>query len=344
MEFFVFRTQWKSITFKNYFFTKGLPSCSVTKEIRNNFHQRIKSVIYDFKHWTFDPKFKYLPILDIPLEMEGGEVDFIERQSIDSMKEEIANAITENQLEISEVSKWPFLYFGMTESLENVVGHYINRTNDPDYTSVSWLDYSWYQDSNKVNCSSKKCQQNLKVVDNFVQVLMHVMNIEPNIQFGNFLATFVPNQNVRGSRKKINIFDYQRSASKETRLDCNSITDDDRWLHAFFAKLSKSIGFKGNESISLYEIPAILATLDWDQMKSATLPQAFTYTRCKGKRFAKIDVCNDIWMKFMKQNQNQTGKNLRFFWRRGITVCVYTNYYLIFFRSCSTMPGKESQY
>ena len=53
-------------------------------------------------------------------------------------------------------------------------------------------------------------------------------------------------------------------------------------MHEYFEQLSKVAGFSEEELVSLYDLPAIVATLNISKLSAPSFPQLFLYSRCRG--------------------------------------------------------------
>ena len=78
-------------------------------------------------------------------------------------------------------------------------------------------------------------------------------------------------------------------------------------MHGYFEQLSKIAGFSENELVSLYDLPALLATSNLSTLLAPSFSQAFLYSRCRGMSEWEqneirrgIEDCSFSWNHFAK--------------------------------------------
>ena len=71
------------------------------------------------------------------------------------------------------------------------------------------------------------------------------------------------------------------------KFDCEKMkTEPYSKMHKYFEQLSKVAGFSEKELVSLYDLPAIVATLNITRLSSPSFLQLFLYSRCKEKSYS----------------------------------------------------------
>ena len=127
-------------------------------------------------------------------------------------------------------------------------------------------------------CNTTKCQKQLHTVGVWLDVLANLINVQPKLSFGSYVTNFVHLLEYNWSFRR-----NQRLNSLDALTSCDMMTKDEIKMQQYFARLSEGVGFSENESVSLYDVPSMIANVPYDNMAFGKLfvNQAFLHTRCQ---------------------------------------------------------------
>ena len=100
---------------------------------------------------------------------------------------------------------------------------------------------------------------------------------------------------------------FGSSFNKCKKNICLSLTTHERFLHDYFANLSRIVGFKKN--VSLFDLPSIVSYLP--SINSFKESQFFKYHRCqRATKVTKtmIKDCTQSWMTYVADIMKDKGK------------------------------------
>jgi hypothetical protein len=146
--------------------------------------------------------------------------------------------------------------------------------NDMGNYSVleKWPDYFYF-------CKEPKCNNKAYLSDMFVVMASVMMDTEPAMPFGTFLATFA---NMTRSKSAVwSSFDYV-SKLPESLIDkqCHGMSSSEKYVHEYFTQLGQAVGFKPDQLLSLYEVPSMVASLDSQALNLPFTRSSFLYSQC----------------------------------------------------------------
>ena len=173
---------------------------------------------------------------------------------------------------------------------------------DYDYYYSYYNIFGSYTDtSSDVNqCNTTECTGKLQFIDQIVRLLSTVANIEPKLPFGTFVASFADL-----SDDFLHYDIKNQYWIKDGVTQCQLLKELKHYnIHEYFQHLSKIVGFADNELVSLYDLPAMVATLNHSKISKTekSFQQFFLYTKCQELSDWKpeeikraMDSCIDKW-------------------------------------------------
>ena len=259
-----------------------LPICNDTIKIRNDFKFLIELISKRMNRMMLDENLQDLSLL----------------QDDYDLMDKIAVALTEGDLDEKSLSNLPNQNFAVKNGdIKYILKALINETDDIDWSFFGYFYYNY--DAETVNCSSIQCEQNLKTVWSVAQTLSDVTN-SYGILFGSLLAEFIPEFFDEFNRKS-----YTYTKIRDSDM-CNKMDTEQKSIHGFFSSLSKYFGFEQNETISIYDIPAILNTPTNLEYGEFRMPQSFIFTLCDGNHsLQNVQGCYSNWKHY---SENPEGK------------------------------------
>ena len=252
-----------------------LPLCNSTKHIRKDFEYVIKAITRDMTKWMVDPA------LQVSHEEVRGD------SSMNELIWKVAEAITDGKVDRHLVENLPSDYFGIDANIKSILKSLINET-DVDYSFFYNYYYNNYNED-KANCTSNECLATLKQFYGIVEA-MYEANPSPNLPFGSLLSWFLPQE-------------YEQFSNDVKILGMNSLDVDSYFIeqkqaylnaHNLFTELTKYYGFKANESISLFDIPAIMSENKEKEKVRASNSYAFYMTQNNITQ-AELSRCYNVW-------------------------------------------------
>jgi hypothetical protein len=173
-------------------------------------------------------------------------------------------------------------------------------------------------------CQQPKCKNKYFESDMFVVMATMMIQTEPVMPFGTFLATFA--NMTRSNSAKWSSFDYaSKWSGNQMESQCNGMSSSEKKLHEYFTQLGQAVGFKPDELLSLYEVPSMVASLDKQNFDLPFTRSSFMYSQCYNgftastvNQFETFEttVCN-IWTKKLGNNLKPIMQIMRFASRRG---------------------------
>ena len=166
-------------------------------------------------------------------------------------------------------------HFSDRFSTATVLSSLSEEITDYDYYSYYNIFGSYTDTSSDVNqCNTTECTKKLQFIDQIVRLLSTVANIESRLPFGTFVASFA---DLSDDFLHHNI--KNQYWIKDGVTQCQLLKELKHYnIHEYFQHLSKIVGFADNELVSLYDLPAMVATLN-DSKISDT--QYFLHTKCQ---------------------------------------------------------------
>ena len=130
-------------------------------------------------------------------------------------------------------------------------------------------------------CNSTKCHKILYKgfnIDSAVTAMDNLINVKPNGLFlGSLISEILPHLE-KPSLMSFNLDELKDS----TNTKCAKLDAFENELHGIFTELSKSFGFNENETVSIFDIPSMMAFVKYsDLWHISRYSQAFFHTRCQ---------------------------------------------------------------
>ena len=258
-----------------------LPACNKTQKIRQDFSFLLELAADYIMQFVRDP--------DLQEGYDSSEI---------SLREKIAVALTDGDIKVEDFQMLPVKNLGVKKDTNALLRSLINET-DSDYL-FSYFNYYYYED--KANCSSTKCQDILKLIDGTIQALNDV-DSHPNLPFGSFLALFLSEafSEFRGDKKVIHYesaYEYSYSSIQDQRyLD----------THKLLVKISKYFGFHNNETISLFDLPAMMSTRKTLRIANMKMSQSYAFSI--GQNNISFDILNGCFNAWEYYTEDPEGIN-----------------------------------
>ena len=152
------------------------------------------------------------------------------------------------------------------------------------------------EDVIETDCKNETCHK----IEGLAKLLHHFTN-SGKIPFGSFVRNTIGPDSWHWNSLDID-FAYNWGACHmmswvcEVNL-CDSITDKEKFLHGFFANVSKWMGFR--EKVSLFELPSILS---YGSANNILTSQLFMYQRCNSLSditVNKVFDCHRMWQDYI---------------------------------------------
>ena len=283
--------------------------CKETLQLRKDFDDLIKSVVNVFRGWLMNNAYKTTTVYDVLVNRTWDDSSELKQSSIVSDFEHQILGLMENGI----ISQKEIYGLFATESFSTTNSIYselksLSKEIDSDYDYYSPV----FTQPDPFDCNTTKCQNNAILLDKAIRFLYVVMNIKPKQQFGSFLASFAQISDEFLCFKKAGGLSISKSEIYHLQniltsidYDCGQIYSKKYKLHGYFEELSKIAGFSENELVSLYDLPAIVATLNMSKLFSPSFPQFFLHTRCRGisdwhsnEIRRSIKDCSNSWNTF----------------------------------------------
>ena len=234
-------------------------ACNETEKLRQDFEELINPVAKTFKNWAYNPVYADLPLL------QYADPDGITLLNYQQLETEVTNQVINKTLSIKLLQDLAYNCTACKASLEEVLSIY---TDLPEFGLFS----------NNVFICSKRCESmKANIIKKALQHLGNMIYIDHQQPFGSFMVNFA-----HLDKKQSQTFDTTETPAL-TRDLCKLLKPKDKLLHEYFKQLSRSIGLNESEIISLYDLPAIVATLDFKDIESPKFPQSYLYSRCNMK-------------------------------------------------------------
>ena len=262
-----------------------LPLCNSTLNIRQDFQYLIESITKDLKEWMTDSALR-------ESHESYGSTD------VHDTIEKVASAVLAGDVQKEMIDKLPSDYLGTDDERLTILKSLINETDD------AILFYNYYYNNfgrEEVNCSSDDCLATMKQLYGILEA-MYEGNPSPNLPFGSFLALFLP-QKYEEFSNDLKIFETEG-------LDVDSYFAPKKQAylnaHDFFAGLAKYYGFQHNESISLFDIPAIMAqNKDLNRIQVAASHSYVFFMTQNNITLQELSRCYNVWNTFSIEQKGQ---------------------------------------
>ena len=255
----------------------NLPPCEKTTKIRNDFEDVIQSVVKKFRAWLMSPEYHTTSVYDVLSNITGEDSASLNIDNvINDIENQLVSLMEMGKISWNDLSKLIFDKFAVRES---ILLSLKSLSVEIDY------DEYYYQDTiidryPAIICNTTKCEEYVKLVDQTIRFLRIVMNIEPKQSFGSFLSSFAQLSEEFGYFESKNaIGENYFSILHDREIDCKNANENK--YQKYFKQLSKIVGFTENELVSLYDLPAIVASLEESKLLKPNFAQLFYYTRCQ---------------------------------------------------------------
>ena len=281
-------------------------ACNETENLRQDFEDLINPVAKIFKNWAYNPDYADIPLL------QYADPDGITLLNYQQLETEVTNQVINKTLSIKLLQDLAYNCTACKASIEEVLSIY---TDLPEFGLFS---------NNEFICSKRCESMKANIIKKALQHLGNMVYIDYQQPFGSFMVNFA-----HLDKTQSQTFDTTETPAL-TRDLCKLLKPKDKLLHEYFKQLSRSIGLNESELISLYDLPAIVATLDFIDIESPKFPQSYLYSRCNMKpnytkdneencqtfwcqikadlRWDDVKKCQDYWTSFIN---NPTTGNYR---------------------------------
>ena len=276
----------------------GYSNCKESTEIRQDFKFLIDSFVeaclqmlneIDYKTLTEAPMFKD----DIANYNESGVIDIVAEVLKQGKKGDLIDLAIQK--------------FATDLNAYDTATHYIIS----EIKDLFGANYDTFK-----NCTSEICKNYQKSAVRIL-LMLRWTRVE-GIPFGSFMSQFIHTNKFKsfGSCRH-DLCHY----TNDMFIECNKLEQDERKLHDYLTKISKSFGFNESELLSLYELPGMLADdlnyAKYMKIKGKTqndnllgdIPQAYLYSTCKERE----NVSNKFYYfyfeqcKWQEDELNETG-------------------------------------
>jgi hypothetical protein len=234
--------------------------------------------------------------------------------TVDNYVQVSSDLLTKGDLRLNDIS------IGTRDNFAKHLRWTIMFDNIGDYTVLGNIAGIYF-------CKEPKCNNKAYVSNMFVVMASVMMDTGPAMPFGTFLATFA--NMTRSKSADWSSFDYV-SKTSGLIMDkiCNRMSRSEKNVHEFFTQLGQAVGFKPDESLSLFEVPSMVASLDKKTFDLPFTRSSFFYSQCYNESTASVvhavnqieqfenRVCNS-WTKKMGNNLKVIMQIMRFASRRG---------------------------
>ena len=212
--------------------------------------------------------------------------------------------------------------FSIKDLRKSIVEHFMTGMHFIDVLrilfdgEVPWIDPGYF-DGVVFGCETDCCENLIK--EDFFQGIINAgyfMYSQSTIGLGTFLTNFA---NLTNSRLSIidkywSTFDLdvllELGSTFDPKYDCD-LSDMDKFLHSYFKDLSKAIGFTGNNSLSLFDIPSMLSLVKSEAEGGLGLllstKEAFLFSQCEKKTLlnSNFKECfTELWRPYYDHNGN----------------------------------------
>ena len=221
----------------------------------------------------------------------------------------------------------------LTQIVESLTNRTISVEDDEDDSFFGGLfgTVDDFDTDESQKCTSEDCEMILESVKKYINILLMEVKIIPGLPFGSFLSNFLPANSEFGlgsdfesfAKKGPEYTDLVEEGHFVVKLNEKINWEHQAPIHQFFEVLSHLFGFSANESVSLHDIPQIMATPSYnDYVKPTTsiyLPlnlhadKNFWYTRNKffGNDDWDLQVkCKLLWLDFIYERYIHTFRSL----------------------------------
>ena len=289
-----------------------IPKCTDVQNIRKDFDFVSTFIEKEIKAWAYKKQLDEIPLLkELPFDTKSDsnvDTSLFSAMDYNASMLEIADMLTKQEIQLSDVRNWPHKYFAYHETVQEIMN---NNIGEAEYEYYYYDLFSDWGTKEQVNCSSEDCQTNLKVVQTVIRSLQSLVAIDPIFSFGSFLATFTPVLRKNSQNHQYFSLDF---AGKLPQFNlCPTMNKDEIFMHNLFKSMAKSMGFKDDEATSLLEIPSIMAKLSDKKFTfNKEMPTGILspFTRCsiddKESR-THIAMCMGHWETF---SENPYGNNI----------------------------------
>ena len=255
-------------------------------QLHKDFQPILDGYVWNLKNWLFNPQTSHFaktilgPCTD-DYEYEDWREAQI-RKNCENVKlaswhitvEKVAHLLSNKSISFNQVKS-------LHESSIGFVGNVKDFIEDKGIHIYDG-DYDLFNDNEPIFgddlCNTTKCQKQLHTVGVWLDVLANLINVQPKLSFGSYVSNFVHLLEYNWSFRR-----NQRLNSLNAVTSCDMMTKDETKMQQYFARLSEGVGFSENESVSLYDVPSMIANVPYDNMAFGKLfvNQAFLHTRCQ---------------------------------------------------------------
>ena len=199
-------------------------------KVRSDFKFLLTKIANQMKGWTmFKSNTKDQPILN----------DFFPHYEDGYINQAVADLLSKRKINRGLFFQLPAKYTATEAEISDILSYHLNVSRQVFFDS---------------KCQDEQCWKNIDFANKALQWLHNVANTDPNQPFGSFLASFLSEMEYTGFRN-------DKYLEKMPQNICNKITANEKFLHNFFQRLSKSLGLNGTRTLSLLDLPMMFGNL-----------------------------------------------------------------------------------
>ena len=248
-------------------YSPEFPDCTLTAKIREDFvNEIIKELQRIFMRWANDPEVQFSKI-----KLEDLFVS-----------DELTIAIQQKNFSIGELKSIYTNNFGIKTNQEVV------KELEDRFEHV------------KGDCKDDGCKRLNNITRNVMSGGKMLLHTGKGMPFGNFMRSFVQ---VLSSEEKESSFSNAKLyyLGSKNIYRCRDINQNEEKLHDVLNKIAIALGLLNNLTISLFDIPSMVSTFDFENTLNMGNKDVFVYSQCQheSKLFA-IDQCMTRWSKYIQ--------------------------------------------
>ena len=240
--------------------------CEQTKQVRNDFGYMFERIGTDFEDYLYQDHFNDSHNLVNVNELHGFSFDIVAETILEK---------TENkEYRERKLYGMPAKYFGMNDY---VVEDLMNYFNESEQLNRNYHSNFMYE------LLPKYCPNSTEACKNVLSMWHLTYTLATSsLKFGTFLKNIVHNHGFVSFNMKSKVQDIAKRFSLGQYSDiCKTMVKTEKDLQEYLTSLSKLVGFEVSESVSLYELPSLLAKDTDANNWPPVMNHLFLYTLCE---------------------------------------------------------------
>ena len=248
-------------------YSPEFPDCTLTAKIREDFvNEIIKELQSIFMSWANDP------------EVQFSKIKFEDL----FVSDELTIAIQQKNFSIGELKSIYTNNFGIKTNQEVV------KELEDRFEHV------------KGDCKDDGCKRLNNITRHVMSGGQMLLSTGEKMLFGTFFQSFIE---VLGSDEKESSLSNAKlyNLGSKNIYRCKDINDIEKRLHTVLNKIAVSFGLPKNLSISLFDIPSMVSTFDFEHNFEMGNKDVFAYSQCQHEsKLFDMDQCKSLWIEYLE--------------------------------------------